>query len=67
MTDPDEDPLVPYQDSDAEPGTRRGDWRWLIITVVVLLVLCGGAAVALNSWLSDNAGKVRDSVATHLR
>ena len=66
MTDPDEDPLVPYQDSDAAPEPQRGDWRWLVITVVVLLFLCGGVAVALNEWLGDNAGKVRDSVARHL-
>ncbi|MDY7088647.1 MAG: hypothetical protein SYR96_26515 [Actinomycetota bacterium] len=66
MTDPDEDPLVPYQDSDAGPASERGEWRWLIITVVVLLFVCGGLAVAVNSWLGDTAAEVRESVAAHL-
>ncbi|MBM2614245.1 hypothetical protein JIG36_01575 [Actinoplanes sp. LDG1-06] len=65
MTAPDEDPLVPYQEPspDAPEEPRRSDWRWLIATVLVLIVVCGGALLVLHAWVGDGIDQYLESVA----
>jgi cytochrome c-type biogenesis protein CcmH/NrfG len=58
---PDDDSSWPFQDTGSHTPEKRKTfaWLWLIGMVAILLLLCGGAFLAFNSWLGDRAEQAK--------
>ncbi|WP_250035152.1 hypothetical protein [Paractinoplanes maris] len=59
MDDPGDDSEWPFEGSHANTPHRRG-WPWVIGLIIVVMVVCGGAVLALNAWV----GRELDKTAT---
>lgn len=58
----DEDPWL-HLSSDARPPKPRNQsmWRWLVGIILILILVCGGAYLAVNIWIGHGLDKARES------
>ncbi|GAA0488060.1 hypothetical protein Ade02nite_12340 [Paractinoplanes deccanensis] len=56
---PDDDSPWPFEATEAD--TPSAVWHWMLGILIVVILLCGGAVLALNTWLAHQADKVSTS------
>ncbi|MEV4347549.1 hypothetical protein AB0J83_24105 [Actinoplanes sp. NPDC049596] len=59
MDDPDDDSSWPFEGTDTPQESRLAIWRWILGILVIVLLLCGGAFLALNAWLGHQLDRSR--------
>jgi hypothetical protein len=52
-----------HQEWAGHPPNPRGPsiWRWLVGIVVILILACGGAYLAVNVWIGHGLDKAREN------